>query len=47
MAHWVPVLVVGLVVGGVTAYLLLEPKFRTPKHTGQKSNRTPRPFKIC
>jgi len=41
MTHWVPVLVVGLVVGCVTGYLLLEQKFRTP---GQKSNRTRRPF---
>jgi hypothetical protein len=42
MTHWVPVLVVGLVVGSVTAYLLLEPKFRPPN--GKKSNRPRRPF---
>jgi len=41
MTHWVPVLVVGLVVVCVTGYLLLEQKFRTPN---QKSNRTRRPF---
>jgi len=44
MTHWVPVLVVGLVVGSVTAYLLLEPKFRPPNGEGKKSNRTRRPF---
>jgi len=40
MTHWVPVLVVGVVVGCVTGYLLLEQKFR---HPNQKSNRR-RPF---
>jgi hypothetical protein len=44
MTDWVPVLVVGLVVGCVTGYLLLEPKFRPPNREGQKSNRTRRPF---
>jgi hypothetical protein len=44
MTHWVPVLVVGLVVGCVTGYLLLEPKFRQPNREGQKSNRARRPF---
>ena len=44
MTHWMPVLVVGLVVVGVTGYLLLEPKFRQPNREGQKSNRTRRPF---
>jgi hypothetical protein len=41
---WMPVLVVGLVVVCVTAFLLLEQKFRQPKREGQKSNRTRRPF---
>jgi hypothetical protein len=41
MTDWVPVLVMGLVVVCVTAFLLLDPKFR---REGQKSNRTRRPF---
>jgi hypothetical protein len=44
MTDWVPVLLMGLVVVSVTAFLLLEQKFRTPKREGQKSNRTRRPF---
>src|SRR5215510_8878159 len=44
MTHWMPVLVVGLVVGCVTGYLLLEPKFRQPNREGQKPNRSRRPF---
>ena len=44
MTDWVPVLVMGLVVVCVTAFLLLEPKFRLPKREDQKSNRTRRPF---
>jgi hypothetical protein len=44
MTDWVPVLVMGLVVVCVTAFLLLEPKFRQPKSEDQKSNRTRRPF---
>jgi hypothetical protein len=31
LTDWVPVLVVALVVVCVTAYLLLDPKFRAPK----------------
>jgi hypothetical protein len=31
MNDWVPVLIVALVVVCVTAYLLLDPKFRQPK----------------
>jgi len=31
MSDWVPVLFVALVVVCVTAYLLLDPKFRPPK----------------
>jgi hypothetical protein len=31
MNDWVPVLMVALVVVCVTAYLLLDPKFRTPR----------------
>jgi hypothetical protein len=31
MTDWVPVLIVALVVVCVTAYLLLDPKFRQPK----------------
>jgi hypothetical protein len=38
---WMPVLFVGLVVVCVTAFLLLEQKFR---REGRKSNRTRRPF---
>jgi hypothetical protein len=41
MTDWVPVLVMGLVVVCVTAFLLLDPKFRRER---QKSNRTQRPF---
>ena len=44
MTDWVPVLVMGLVVVCVTAFLLLEPKFRQPKREGEKSNRTRRPL---
>jgi hypothetical protein len=44
MTDWMPVLFVGLVVVCVTAFLLLEQKFRTPKREGQKSNRRRRPF---
>jgi hypothetical protein len=44
MTDWVPVLVMGLVVVCVTAFLLLEQKFRTPKRERQKSDRTRRPF---
>jgi hypothetical protein len=29
MNDWVPVITLAVLVGGVTAYLLLEPKFRT------------------
>jgi len=38
MTDWVPVLVMGLVVVCVTAFLLLEQKFRTPKRERQKSD---------
>jgi hypothetical protein len=31
MTDWVPVLIVALIVVCVTAYLLLDPKFRAPK----------------
>ena len=31
MTDWVPLLIVALVVVCVTAYLLLDPKFRQPK----------------
>jgi len=31
MNDWVPVLIVALVVVCVTAYLLLDPQFRTPR----------------
>jgi hypothetical protein len=31
MADWMPVLIMALVVVCVTAYLLLEPKFRPPR----------------
>jgi len=41
MTDWVPVLVVGLVVVCVTAFLLLDPQYRRER---QKSNRTRRPF---
>ena len=44
MTDWVPVLVMGLVVVCVTAFLLLEQKFRTSKREGEKSNRTRRPL---
>jgi hypothetical protein len=31
MSDWVPVIIVAVVVGGVTVYLLTDPKFRTPR----------------
>jgi hypothetical protein len=31
MTDWTPVLIIGLVVFCVTAYLLLDPKFRPPR----------------
>jgi hypothetical protein len=31
MTDWTPVLIIGLVVVCVTAYLLLDPKFRPPR----------------
>jgi hypothetical protein len=31
MSDWVPVIIVAVVVGGVTVYLLMDPKFRTPR----------------
>ena len=41
---WIGLLVMGLVVVCVTAFLLLEQKFRTSKREGEKSNRTRRPL---
>jgi hypothetical protein len=31
MSDWVPVIIVAVVVGGVTAYLLMDPKLRPPR----------------
>jgi hypothetical protein len=31
LSDWVPVIIAAVVVGGVTAYLLTDPKFRPPK----------------